>query len=186
MFLIPLLIGFTCNSVSAFTAFYSRRWGPRTGQLLSTILRNVLGLPVWVIGLALAIREPAPYLFVPGIAIEVAAWLLILTGCGLMIWALLSIRRQALMPSVQDKLICDGPYGYIRHPIYSGLLLEFLGLMLLQPTPPALLAGAIGLGWTLIQARLEELDLLQRLPAYRQYMDQVPRFVPRQRKRDEV
>ncbi len=182
MFLIPLLMGLACTSASAFTAFYSRRWGPRNGQLLSTILRNVLGLPVWVVGLALAFREPAPYLFTPGAAIEVAAWLLIVIGCALMTWALLSLRRRAFMPSVQDTLICNGLYGHIRHPIYSGLLLEFFGLILLQPTPPVLLACAIGLSWTLIQARLEELDLLQRLPAYRQYMEQVPRFVPRLRK----
>ncbi len=178
MFLIPLLIGFACNSASAFTSFYSRRWGPRNGQLLSAILRNVLGIPVWVLGLALAMREPAALLFEPGLAVEISAWLLIVIGCAIMTWALLSIRRRAFMPSVQDTLIRNGPYAHVRHPIYSGLLLEFLGLILGQPTPPVLLAGVIGLSWTVLQARLEEFDLLQRLPTYRQYMEQVPRFVP--------
>jgi protein-S-isoprenylcysteine O-methyltransferase Ste14 len=178
MFLIPLLIGFACNSASTFTTFYSRRWGSRNGQLLSTILRNVLGIPVWVVGLALAMRESAALLFEPGLVVEISAWLLIAMGCVIMTWALLSIRRRAFMPSVQDALICNGPYAHVRHPIYSGLLLEFLGLILWQPTPPVLLAGAIGLSWTLIQARLEEFDLLQRLPNYRQYMGQVPRFMP--------
>jgi len=34
----------------------------------------------------------------------------------------------------------------------------------------------------MIQARLEEVDLVQRLPAYREYreyMEEVPRFIPR-------
>jgi protein-S-isoprenylcysteine O-methyltransferase Ste14 len=38
-------------------------------------------------------------------------------------------------------------------------------------------------GWLIAQARLEELDLVKRLPAYREYMEQVPRFVPRLRKK---
>jgi protein-S-isoprenylcysteine O-methyltransferase Ste14 len=44
-----------------------------------------------------------------------------------------------------------------------------------------LVACSLGWIWVLIQARLEEADLLQRLPAYRQYMQGVPRFVPRLR-----
>jgi hypothetical protein len=31
----------------------------------------------------------------------------------------------------------------------------------------------------MIQARLEEVDLVQRLPAYREYMEEVPRLIPR-------
>lgn|GEM_PF-1840683 len=37
----------------------------------------------------------------------------------------------------------------------------------------------LGLAWLLIQARLEEANLLERLPDYRPYMADVPRFVPR-------
>jgi hypothetical protein len=39
------------------------------------------------------------------------------------------------------------------------------------------------MGFLIIQARLEEVDLLQRLSAYREYMEQVPRFVPYPRSR---
>ena len=31
----------------------------------------------------------------------------------------------------------------------------------------------------MLQARLEELDLVARLPAYKEYMREVPRFVPK-------
>ena len=53
VFLIPLLLGFALNSASAFTAAYSRRWGEWRGQLASVLLRDVLGIPMWVVGLAL-------------------------------------------------------------------------------------------------------------------------------------
>jgi len=66
VFLISLLLGFALNSASAFTAAYSRRWGEWRGQLASVLLRDVLGMPMWVVGLALAMRTPSPMLFISG------------------------------------------------------------------------------------------------------------------------
>lgn len=54
-----------------------------------------------------------------------------------------------------------------------------MGLALLRPASTVALACAIGAGWLVVQALLEELDLVQRLPEYREYMKQVPRFIPR-------
>jgi len=54
-----------------------------------------------------------------------------------------------------------------------------LGAMLLKPTSIFPLASALGVVWLFIQARLEEIDLLQRMPEYREYMKKVPRFLPR-------
>ncbi len=41
------------------------------------------------------------------------------------------------------------------------------------------LACALGVAWILLQTRLEEYDLLQRLPGYREYRRAVPCFPPR-------
>lgn len=68
--------------------------------------------------------------------------------------------------------------GWIRHPIYAGALLEFPATVLLQPRLAVLIARLFGMGWAVLQARLEEVDVLQRLPEYRDYMTQVPRFFP--------
>ena len=83
------------------------------------------------------------------------------------------------MPSVRDTLVRDGLYARVRHAIYSGMMLAFVGLALLRPTATVVVACALGFLWLIVQASLEELDLVQRLPAYREYMEQVPRFVPR-------
>ena len=85
------------------------------------------------------------------------------------------------MPSVKDTLVRNGLYAYVRHPIYSGGFFLLAGLALIRPT--AAFAAACGLGfiWLIVQARLEETDLLQRMPDYRDYMKQVPRFLPRLR-----
>jgi protein-S-isoprenylcysteine O-methyltransferase Ste14 len=79
----------------------------------------------------------------------------------------------------------DGLYGQLRHPIYAGGLLIFIGLALLKPTLTVALACMLGFGWLVIQARLEEADLIQRLPAYHEYMRHVPGFVPRLRRKQD-
>jgi protein-S-isoprenylcysteine O-methyltransferase Ste14 len=181
--LVLLLAGFACNAASAFTTAYSRRWGERRGQLVTGVLRNLLGIPVWVAGLILAVRAPSPSLFARGPATDVLGWLLLLGGSAVQAWALVALRRRAALPSTRDTLVERGPYGWLRHPIYAGLLLDFVAIVLVKPTRASALACALGAAWAMLQARLEEIDLVQRLPPYRAYMGRVPRFVPRSRRR---
>lgn len=178
-FLLPLVLGFAVGGVSAFTAALSRRFGERGGQMATVILRNLIGIPLWVIGYILAWRAPAPWLFVPGKAAQVLGWLLIVAGSIPAIWGHLQLGWRTHMPSVRDTLVRSGLYGRVRHPIYAGALLIFVGLTLVRPAPTVLVASAAGLAWAIVQARLEELDLVQRLPAYLAYMAEVPRFIPR-------
>ncbi len=179
IFLIPLLTGFAFNWASAFTHFYSTRLGERAGKFVSFVLRNILGIPVWVYGLALAARITAAPLFIPSRTTEVLGWLLLVIGTIPMVWGLVLLGLRSFRPTEQDTLVSNGLFRHIRHPIYSGLLFDFVALVLLRPTKPALLACILGWGFVFIQARLEELDLVQRIPGYRQYMQQVPRFFPR-------
>jgi hypothetical protein len=85
-FLIPLLLGFALAGASVFTAAYSRWWGERPGALATSILRNFLGIPLWMIGFMLAWLQPVRFLFFPGTAVRVLGWLLIITGSIPVIW----------------------------------------------------------------------------------------------------
>lgn len=183
LFLIPLLFGFALAGASAFTAAYSRWWGERDGKIATAILRNLLGIPLWYIGVVLAWLQPAPPLFAYGAKTTVLASLLIVLGLVPVVWGHLALGWKTHFPSVKDALIRDGLYGYVRHPIYAGGLLIVVGVVLLKPTSTFVLACAIAFAWLIVQARLEELDLLQRLPEYREYMKTVPGFFPRLRKK---
>jgi protein-S-isoprenylcysteine O-methyltransferase Ste14 len=179
LFLVPLLIGFSFNSASVFTTFYSRHLGERGGRLVAILLRDVLGIPVWAIGYGMAILASPTLLFDPTIITALLAAILILAGAGIIIWGLYSIRWRAAAPSLQDSLVVNGLYAHIRHPLYSGMILELCGLLTWIPTLNVFVACLVGIIWVFIQARLEEMDLLERLPAYKEYMQRVPRFVPR-------
>ena len=182
-FLIPLLVGFGFNLASAFTSFYSRRWGKRRGQLVTILFRDVLGIPVWVLGLGLAMRTPSPALFASNSMTQISGWLLLLIGGLIILAALFTIRLLAAAPTNQDKLVKIGLYASVRHPIHTGTFFEFVGLFLIAPSLSVAAACMIGCIWILIQTRLEEVDLLQRMPEYRQYMQSVPRFWPRLRRK---
>jgi len=179
LFLFPLLLGFALAGASAFTAAYSRWWGERRGKWATSILRNFLGIPLWMVGLMLAWIETAPMLFAAGGVAEALGWLLAITGFVPVAWGHLALGWRTHFPSIKDTLVRDGLYGQVRHPIYAGGLLIFVGLALLKPTSTVLFACALGFVWLIVQARLEEIDLLQRLPGYREYMKEVPRFFPR-------
>ncbi len=147
--------------------------------MVTSILRNFLGIPLWFFGFILAWLQPAPSLFIPGAAIKTLGWLLLIAGSVPVIWGHVVLGWRTHMPSVRDTLVRHSLYAYVRHPIYSSGFLMFVGGALLKPTSTVVLACALGFIWLIVQARLEEIDLVQRLSAYREYREQVPRFVPR-------
>jgi len=177
-FLVPLIAGFALAGASAFTARLSHRFGERGGRMATSVLRNLLGIPLYFLGLVLAWRAPEPALIDTGGAIRLVAWALIIAGAVPVIVGHVQLGWRTHMPSVRDALMTGGLYAHVRHPIYAGGLLIFAGLALVRPTAPFALACALSGVFLIVQARLEEIDLLERLPQYREYMKRVPGFLP--------
>lgn len=175
----PLLLGFASVGASAFTAAFSRWWAERRGELVTSILRNFLGIPLAVVGFILAWLQPAPGLFIAGSVAKSLGWLLVISGSVPFVWGHAVLGSPTGWPSIRDTLLRDGLYAYVRHPIYAGGLLMFVGGGLLKPTITVVAACALGFIWLIVQAKLEEIDLVERVPEYREYKDQVPRFIPR-------
>jgi protein-S-isoprenylcysteine O-methyltransferase Ste14 len=100
---------------------------------------------VWVIGLGLAVHAPSPVLFAAPALLQALGWVLLAAGSGVQLWALASLRGRAAKPSMTDALVEHGVYRHIRHPIYSGLLLEFAAVVLVKPRRTVALACALGM-----------------------------------------
>jgi protein-S-isoprenylcysteine O-methyltransferase Ste14 len=83
--------------------------------------------------------------------------------------------------SYRGQLITDGPYSWVRHPLYTGFLILASGLAILVPIVETLMFAAFSLAVTLMYVRKEEEFLLKRYgKAYRDYMRRVPwRIIPR-------
>ena len=77
------------------------------------------------------------------------------------------------------ELVRSGPYAYVRHPIYSGLLLALLGTALSIGTERALLGMAL-LGFAFVRrAAIEDRLMAEQFgDTYERYRAEVPAMVP--------
>lgn len=107
----------------------------------------------------------------------------LLFGAAWMIWALHRLGEN-LTVSIDTKedhaLITTGPYRWVRHPLYTGGMIESIGLCLMMAN--WFVAIAAGLFWSLMAVRtpMEERQLIETFgDAYLHYMERVGRFVPK-------
>src|SRR6201998_3205863 len=79
----------------------------------------------------------------------------------------------------EQKVISTGPYRYVRHPMYVGMIFYLLGLTLFLVSWWELLWGSGLLGLFSIRLLIEEETLKKGLPGYSDYTAQVRyRLVP--------
>jgi protein-S-isoprenylcysteine O-methyltransferase Ste14 len=65
--------------------------------------------------------------------LQVVGLILFASGLGLAVWARIYLGQNWGMPMTErtePELVTSGPYRFVRHPIYSGLLLALLGTAL--------------------------------------------------------
>ena|SRR2546421_1300761 len=92
--------------------------------------------------------------------------------------ARLSLGRNIGFVPAQRELVMSGAYAFVRHPIYSGVFLSFLGVVLRGYSLRNLLIIGIGAGLFVIKTFMEE-DFLKEDPAYARYMKRVrSRWIP--------
>lgn len=108
--------------------------------------------------------------------------LLVLCGFLVAVWGVLAMRIPdvSILPEVRPgaRLVSRGPYRYIRHPMYSGLLLGGLGLVLGAPIWWRGLIWLVLLADLLIKLRYEEQLLARRFPDYAAYSRRTWRLIP--------
>jgi protein-S-isoprenylcysteine O-methyltransferase Ste14 len=117
----------------------------------------------------------------PWLATPLWIWLEIL-GAYLGAWAFTQMKfrqlRIAPEPACDARLITSGPYRFIRHPMYSAVLLMTLAVVLSRPTPARLVVWAVLLGTLLLKLAHEETLLGRRFPEYVAYRKRSKRLVP--------
>jgi protein-S-isoprenylcysteine O-methyltransferase Ste14 len=103
------------------------------------------------------------------IAVLLGSWGAINLGSGL---------TPLPLPNGAVELVTRGPYRWIRHPIYSAVMLGMSGVAVRSRTP-AVIAVAVVLSLFLaVKARWEEKHLRSTFPGYSDYERRVGRFIP--------
>ena len=76
------------------------------------------------------------------------------------------------------RLVTNGPYGSIRHPLYLGEAISMLGLTLQYLSPLALLIMALQFFFQFERMRNEEQVLTALFPEYEAYRGRTARLIP--------
>jgi protein-S-isoprenylcysteine O-methyltransferase Ste14 len=109
--------------------------------------------------------------------------LLTALGLGLTVWARVHLGVNwsvSVAHKHEHQLVRTGPYARVRHPIYSGLVLAFLGALVARGDLGALLACALGTLSLVMKLRREEHWMREVFgEAYSEYGADVPALFPR-------
>lgn len=162
--------------VAAFTAKKSTGGAPNWWRaaglrfVIIAIVALLLRIPI----LRQAARQGRAHMLNADPHLALAGVVLCALGIALAIWARAYLGRNWGLPmsrKAQPELVTSGPYAYVRHPIYSGILLALLGSALSESyiwLVPFVVAGA----YFIYSARAEERLMTElfpnQYPAYRQ------------------
>ena len=107
--------------------------------------------------------------------------LLFVCGIALAVWARLHLGRNWGMPMTQraePELVTSGPYRFVRHPIYTGLLIALLGTALVNNLL-GLIVVAVLVGYFYYCGIVEERNLAATFPkAYPEYRSRTKMLIP--------
>ena len=82
-------------------------------------------------------------------------------------------------PSKSNSLVTNGPYGAVRHPMYSGILLSAFGVSVLSGSPARLALTAALFALLQVKMDAEEAALAERYGgSWETYAANTPRLVP--------
>lgn len=109
--------------------------------------------------------------------------LILLLGGGVAVWGVTSLGTNltpSVVPLEGSSLVESGAYGWVRHPIYLGIVLALTGYTLLfAGAVPALVVCGVAYGFFRAKARAEEKLLVWRFTGYAGYARRVPAMFPR-------
>ena len=108
---------------------------------------------------------------------------LILCSIPLMVWVHRTLGNHysyALETKTEQKLITSGPYGRVRHPLYSAHNLFNLGMIFLTAYIPLIVFAIFGVPLTYVRMKDEERMMIEQFGSeYEEYMERTGRIFPK-------
>jgi protein-S-isoprenylcysteine O-methyltransferase Ste14 len=132
--------------------------------------------------LALLVLNTEDWFRDPLSALQIVSWLLLLTSLVLAVHGFYLLRRVGRPDSSIEsttRLVMVGAYRWIRHPLYSSLLLLTWGALLKRPSVPGVCLALAASAFLVATARVEEKENLTKFGnAYAAYVEKTRMFLP--------
>ena len=99
-------------------------------------------------------------------------------GMVLTAYAVWHLRHAFSIEPAARRLVTSGPYGFARHPIYTGYVVQYLGMLITLPSWPLGLALLVWTAPMIDRMYLEEAVLRAAFPEYAAYKRRVGALGP--------
>jgi protein-S-isoprenylcysteine O-methyltransferase Ste14 len=135
---------------------------------------------IWLLAIGFDVREHG--VRVPT-ALQALGWAMLVFASGLIMWVMRENSFAAPVVKLQTerghRVVSSGPYAWVRHPMYSGTMLFFVGAPLLLGSWWGVAMSPLFILLFAIRTRIEERALIAGLPGYADYAARVRyRLVP--------
>ncbi|MCA9928322.1 MAG: isoprenylcysteine carboxylmethyltransferase family protein [Anaerolineales bacterium] len=105
--------------------------------------------------------------------ITILAYIGVMPGLILPYWAMLANKFLVTTVRLQEErdqyVVQNGPYRFVRHPMYTGAVLTYLTMPLALGSWWALIPGGIAIVSIIVRTALEDKTLQNELPGYTEY-----------------
>jgi protein-S-isoprenylcysteine O-methyltransferase Ste14 len=166
-------------AVGAKKSIGARSWRKEMGVRVTIVLLLMLALRIPAF--RHAVRDARVFADNTGMLMGMVGAVICAAGIGFAIWARVYLGRNWGMPMSRredPELVTSGPYAYVRHPIYTGIIFGMLGSALGENAfwaLPLILFGS----YFVYSARQEEKLMLQQFPEqYGAYMRRTKMLLP--------
>ncbi len=114
----------------------------------------------------------------PGPGRQVVSDVLLVLGTAWSVWSLRFLGRNVSVLAQARDVVEQGPYRWVRHPLYAGEIVSALGVALAMNSLAAVAAWLLLCGLQVYRALREEQVLLRALPAYGSYRSRTAALLP--------
>ncbi len=162
----------------------AERVGPKKGaKTWDTALLSLYGLAMMLMWIVAGLDFRNSWSGGIGPVAQVSAMLIVIGGYALVVWATGVNAFFSQVVRIQSErghtVISSGPYRYVRHPAYVGMILVVLGAAIMLSSWWALIPGILSALLVIVRTALEDRTLQAELPGYAEYAQRTRyRLVP--------
>ena len=106
---------------------------------------------------------------------------LLVAGLAVVVWARITFGWRSLhagSDATKGGIVTSGPYRWVRHPIYAGVMLALAGVIIGHHDPPTIAAVALVVAGLAVRIAAEERAVLRMYPEYASYAQRTKRLIP--------
>lgn len=162
----------------------AERVGPKKGaKTWDTALLSLYGVTMMIMWIVAGLDFRNGWSSGIGSLAQIGAMLIVIAAYALVVWATGANAFFSQVVRIQTErghtVVSSGPYRYVRHPAYGGMILVVLGSPIMLGSWWALIPGVLSAILVIVRTALEDQTLRAELPGYAEYAQRTRyRLVP--------